>query len=1016
MRVFMKKYLLSIAIMLLVVFVYSCKDEDDDQHLDDSVIFTGKIIDNQDIAIPFAEVEFYEEVPTSGKSQTKLLSDKFITSDTTDEEGNFSVTIPDNENIYMMILHQDFQNKKYKIKEIKNKDGLTLLKGDKEVECTATLNVVLTDEDGKAVSDAYIKLTRDDKLIKKAKTNDNGKFTFEEVCPGDYNIAAFKNDNSVSESNYKIVSDETYDLSLKMQQQDKDSCCEGSIQFNLKDKESGDKANGTVILKQDGKEKRSKKTDGGSTKFEELCEGEYTVVIENETHERMEFTYEVDCNEEYEITKELTKKDEKDSCCEGKFELFPIGKDGKVINGAKVFIYKDGKVIQDPVVKDGKAVQEDLCEGKYTIVIKAEGYEDLEYTIELGCNKTVESEKEMTVKEDDCCDASLSMVLKDKESGDKVNGTVILKQDGKEKRSKKTDGGSTKFEELCEGKYTVIIETENHERMEFAYEIDCDKEYELTKELTKKDEKDSCCEGKIEFYPIGKDGKVINGAKVFIYKDGKVIQDPVVKDGKAVQEDLCEGKYTIVIKAEGYEDLEYTIELGCNKTVESEKEMTAKEDDCCDGSLSIVLKDKESGDKVNGTVILKQDGKEKRSKKTDGGFAKLEELCEGKYTVIIETETHERMEFAYEIDCDKAQELTKELSKKDNKDSCCEGIMKFYPIGKDGKVINGAKVYIYKDGKVIEDPVVKDGKAVADGLCEGKYTIVIKAEGYEDLEYTIELGCNKTVESEKEMTAKEEDCCDASFQVLLKDKDSGKTINGTVILKKEGKENRSKKTDGGYAKFEELCEGKYTIVIETEDHERMEFTYEIDCDKEIEITKELTAKDDDCCEGSLWLQTKDKDGNKVKSTIVLRRDGKEVKTKTSDNGYFVIGELCKGKYSVLIEAEGFEKMEFTYEQGCNDTVEVGKILTKKEDCCEAIIKSIVKDNDNKAVEGATVEYWLDGKIVKEGKTNADGVFIGKDLCLGEYTIVIKKDGYNTIEENWNIEKCDDFQETFKLKK
>ena len=834
----MKKYLLSIAIMLLVVFVYSCKDEDDDQHLDDSVIFTGKIIDNQDIAIPFAEVEFYEEVPTSGKSQTKLLSDKFITSDTTDEEGNFSVTIPDNENIYMMILHQDFQNKKYKIKEIKNKDGLTLLKGDKEVECTATLNVVLTDEDGKAVSDAYIKLTRDDKLIKKAKTNDNGKFTFEEVCPGDYNIAAFKNDNSVSESNYKIVSDETYDLSLKMQQQDKDSCCEGSIQFNLKDKESGDKANGTVILKQDGKEKRSKKTDGGSTKFEELCEGEYTVVIENETHERMEFTYEVDCNEEYEITKELTKKDEKDSCCEGKFELFPIGKDGKVINGAKVFIYKDGKVIQDPVVKDGKAVQEDLCEGKYTIVIKAEGYEDLEYTIELGCNKTVESEKEMT----------------------------------------------------------------------------------------------------------------------------------------------------------------------------------AKEDDCCDGSLSIVLKDKESGDKVNGTVILKQDGKEKRSKKTDGGFAKLEELCEGKYTVIIETETHERMEFAYEIDCDKAQELTKELSKKDNKDSCCEGIMKFYPIGKDGKVINGAKVYIYKDGKVIEDPVVKDGKAVADGLCEGKYTIVIKAEGYEDLEYTIELGCNKTVESEKEMTAKEEDCCDASFQVLLKDKDSGKTINGTVILKKEGKENRSKKTDGGYAKFEELCEGKYTIVIETEDHERMEFTYEIDCDKEIEITKELTAKDDDCCEGSLWLQTKDKDGNKVKSTIVLRRDGKEVKTKTSDNGYFVIGELCKGKYSVLIEAEGFEKMEFTYEQGCNDTVEVGKILTKKEDCCEAIIKSIVKDNDNKAVEGATVEYWLDGKIVKEGKTNADGVFIGKDLCLGEYTIVIKKDGYNTIEENWNIEKCDDFQETFKLKK
>ena len=936
----MKKYLLSIAILLLVVFVYSCKDENDDEKLDDSVIFTGKLLDKQDIAIPFAEVEFYEEAPTEGKAKPTLLGDKFVVSDTTDEEGNFNVTIPDNENIYMVIIHQDFQNKKYKVKDVKNKDGLTLLKGDKEIECTATLNIELIDEAGNAISDAYIKLSRENKLIKKAKTNDKGKFSFEEVCPGTYEITALKNDNSVSESNYKIVSDETYNLSMKMQQQDKDSCCEGSILINLKDKDSGDKVNGTVVLKKEGKENKSKKTDDGSTKFEELCEGKYTIVIETENHERMEFAYEIDCNQEYEITKELSKKEEKDSCCEGIIKFFPIGKDGNVINGAKVYIYKDGKVIEDPVVKDGKAVTDGLCEGKYTIVIKAEGYENIEYTIELGCDETVESEKEMTEKKkeeaDSCCDGSLQFLLKDKDSGDKINGTIILIKEGKESKSKKTDDAYAKFEELCEGKYTIIIETENHERMEFAYEVECDKEYELTKELSKKDNKDSCCEGIMKFYPIGKDGNVINGAKVHIYKDGKVIEDPVVKeDGKAFADGLCEGKYTIVIKAEGYEDIEYTIELGCNKTVESEKEMTEKKkeeaDSCCDGSLQFLLKDKDSGDKINGTVILKKEGKESKTKKTDDGYAKFEELCEGKYTVIIETENHERMEFAYEVDCDKEYELTKELTKKEEEEDCCEGIL----------------------------------------------------------------------------------------WIGLSDKD-GNLIKGKVVIKKDGKEYGSKSTENSAVTFLEMCKGKYNVIIETEEHKRMEFLYEQGCNDTTEISKTLEIKEsDDCCDNTFTVYTKDEKDNSNLSDVIVKlwKDGKVVKEGKTKDGKVVFEGLCKGKYSGSITKETYTSSEFNVEFDCKESKELSKSMKKKEsDCCDAKLKLQTKDENGNALADVEIEYWLGGEKVSSGKSNGDGYYYGNDLCLGKYTIVLKKDGYNSIETNIELKECKQYFESFNLKK
>jgi protocatechuate 3,4-dioxygenase beta subunit len=1008
----MKKYLLSILVLFLAVVVYSCKEEDNND-IDDDINISGILIDNQNLPVPFAEIEFYEEVQTTSKAKTGLLSDKFLAIDTTDEDGNFSVKLPNNENVYAVINHEDFQNKKYKVKDLQKDGSYTFLKGDREPECQATLTLSVVDGNDSPIAETKLLLFRENKLIRKSFTNSEGQFIFEEMCPGDYKIQAQSQGIATEKETFKIEDADNYDLTLRMGQQE-----------------------------------------------------------------------------------------EKDSCCNGVVTFYPKDADGNVLNGTKVILYKDGKAIEDPVVKEGKAVIDGLCEGEYTVVFKREGYEDMEFRIEVGCDEEVEVSKTMTAKEEECCNGIIDFNLYNKDEA-KVNGTIILKKEGKENRSKKTEEGKARFEELCEGKYTIVIESEDYKRMEFTYEIKCDDSLTINKTLEATEEKDSCCDGVVTFYPKDADGNVLNGTKVILYKDGKAIEDPVVKEGKAVIDGLCEGEYTVVFKREGYEDMEFRIEVGCDEEVEVSKTMTAKEEECCNGIIDFNLYNKDEA-RVNGTIILKKEGKENRSKKTEEGKARFEELCEGKYTIAIESEDYKRMEFTYEIKCDDSLTINKTLEATEEKDSCCDGIVTFYPKDADGNVLNGTKVILYKDGKAIEDPVVKEGKAVIDGLCEGEYTVVFKREGYEDMEFRIEVGCDEEVEVSKTMTAKEEDCCEGVFQILLKDKDSGEKVNGTVVLKQEGKESRSKKTDGGYAKFEELCEGKYTVVIETENHERMEFTVEIDCDKELEITKELTAKEDECCDGIFWIGLTDEDGNNVNGTVVVIREGKETRSKKTENGSTYFEEMCKGKYTIVVETEKHERLEFTIEQGCNDTLEVSKklelkeeeccdnaltlyisdskdssnienftvkfwkdgklvkevkkssgdkieeickgsygisitkdgyegvefemefdctqsksiekVLKKKTDCCDAVIKTLVKDENNRAIEGAEVEYWLDGKVVAQGKTNADGGFAEDGLCLGEYTIVIKKDGYQTIETTMKVTECKTLQETFKLKK
>jgi cytochrome c-type biogenesis protein CcmE len=510
--------------------------------------------------------------------------------------------------------------------------------------------------------------------------------------------------------------------------------------------------------------------------------------------------------------------------------------DGSPIINAEVKFIEKGEVIAtDTTDESGKFsfndIEADLSELSLSIVHTFYNSLTIPYSDISDGNENITLE----LKEDCCISTNITVKNKD---GNPLKGVKIqLRKDMETLKKGISDkDGIVEFSGICEDEYEFRIVADGYEVLEKIENLEsCDETYEFSYTLNSKEEED-CCESAFIFKPQNKDGEILNGTKVFIYKDGKVIQDPVVKDGKAVIDGLCEGKYVIVYKNENYEEKEVAVELGCDEEKTLEHVLTKKNDEeCCDAILKFLVKDNKSKEYLKGaSITLKLDGKtifEERKTNTDG-YVIEDNLCKGEYTVIIKMDGYKTIETTWNIEkCDDFQEhfsLVKE------EEDCCESAFIFKPKNKDGEILNGTKVFIYKDGKVIQDPVVKDGKAVLDELCEGKYVIVYKNENYQEKEVSVELGCDEEKTLEHVLSKKDDDCCDAILKFFVKDNKSKEYLkDASVTLKLDGKtifDNRKTNADG-YVIEDNLCKGKYNVIIEMDGYKTIETTWNIEkCD------------------------------------------------------------------------------------------------------------------------------------------------------------------------------------------
>lgn len=421
---------------------------------------------------------------------------------------------------------------------------------------------------------------------------------------------------------------------------------------------------------------------------------------------------------------------------------------------------------------------------------------------------------------EDCCNV-VYILAADKTKNEPIpHASIKITKDNEIIREGTTDDrGLAVFRELCDGKYWIRLAAEGYKVIEKEFSVDNCDTLELV--FNMQPIEDECCDGKIIIRPVDeKNNEPINGAKVLLWKNGKNIAEAIVKNGVAYFEKMCEGGYGVSIIAEGYKPIEFELNLPCNETIEFSKKMM-KSDDCCKGVIKFIVRNGE-GQHLNGAKVTLWYGDNKYEEGTvKDGKVIFDGLCEGKYGVGITLEGYEGIEFHVELACNEKKVVEKILLKKDD---CCKGIIRIKVQGQDGKPLNGAKVTLWFGNQMLEKAEVRDGWAVFDGLCEGKYGVDIEMEGYKHQEFAIELGCNEEKTFEK-ILLKSDDCCTAVMKLIIKDKETSETIEGANVTIYIDREVIADGTTGRNGVFEkgELCAPRiYVIVVEKDGYQTIE--------------------------------------------------------------------------------------------------------------------------------------------------------------------------------------------------
>ncbi|PKL85032.1 MAG: hypothetical protein CVV22_09835 [Ignavibacteriae bacterium HGW-Ignavibacteriae-1] len=545
--------------------------------------------------------------------------------------------------------------------------NLTIKMKVKEEEecCNNTLNFVVTDEDGNAISNARVNLYRDGKLVEDNKTNEEGKLTYKELCKGKYSYAILKDSYKGLEGYHIFDCEENITVNKTLVKEDNSECCNNTLNFLVKDENGNPINEAKVILYRNGKAVHDGRTnDQGKITYNELCKGKYSYAILKETYKGLEGYHIFECEENISVEKTLIKKEEE--CCNNSLNFVVRDEDGNAISNARVNLYRDGKLVEDNYTnEEGKLTYNELCKGKYSYAILKDTYKGQEGYQIFDCGENITVEKTL-VKEnsEDCC-GSLKIIVRDKTTNNPIPDAEvkITRLDNKFQDIKKTgDNGGVEFTKLCVSKYWIRVAHENYKVTEdYVYIEDCEQGVEKTIQLTAKE--DECCDNNINFIVKDGEGNPLNGVKIKLMQGGTVKKTLETQNGTAsTGKILCNGSYKVVMMKEGYQAIEFETSVECHDDITIDKKLEAV---CCDGQIKIAVQDAETEEALNGAKVrLWKDGKVQREGIVENGYVLIKELCEGKYGIDIMYEGYNGIEFQYEISCKNDNYLVKKLSKK----------------------------------------------------------------------------------------------------------------------------------------------------------------------------------------------------------------------------------------------------------------------------------------------------------------------------------------------------------------
>lgn len=701
-----------------------------------------------------------------------------------------------------------------------------------------------------------------------------------------------------------------------------DTCC-GRIELTVRSAKDSSLLNDVEVRLNQGQtlKRRSYTNSQGRLVFEEVCSGSYWIRL-SKTGFNVRETDGIrveGCDSSNYVSRTLYMSVfEKDSCCNGVMKINPVDKKtGNLLTGAIVKLRKNGTELSRLTVGNEPVVFRELCKGNYSMLISRDGYTTMEFAVEMDCSDTVELKKEM--EEIECCKGVINIKVQDSTGAAITEAAVNLFKGSTKVGTVYTNAdGRVTLTGICQGDYSLSIIRKYYKSIEFNQNMGCDDTVSFEKTLYSNGE-DTCCKGVIKVYPKDASTKAaLNGATVKMFIGDKLVKTVTVVEGAAIFNELCTGKYSFLVIKDGYKSSDFAIELPCNDTKEFEKLMYRSEtDSCCNGVVKIFVKNSGGERLANALVKLWKGGKLLTEYKTnDDGYVLFTRLCWGSYGVSMGKDGYKGQEFNFTLDCNDTVTFEKNLIA-DDRDSCCNGVVKVIVKNGEGNRLTPATVRLWKNGtKLSQYTTNNDGVVLFTGLCPGEYAIDVTKDNYKGVEFSFVMDCDDTLGFEKTLTAVEKDtCCNGVVKFIIKN-ENGEVLGSTGIkLTQNGTVVRSGTTsaDGGILIFRELCKGVFNVRIAKDGYKVQEFNIELGCNDTLVVEKKLERET--CCTAVMnFIVVDDTTTANIVGAKVSIRKGDDVLPDgfTNSDGYFSRDGICApATYIVRFSKDGYADLEFT---------------------------------------------------------------------------------------------------------
>ncbi len=256
----------------------------------------------------------------------------------------------------------------------------------------------------------------------------------------------------------------------------------------------------------------------------------------------------------------------------------------------------------------------------------------------------------------------------------------------------------------------------------------------------------------------------------------------------------------------------------------------------------------------------------------------------------------------------------------------------------------------------------------------------------------------------------EPECC-GRFTLILRDS-SHHPIGGAFValLGSPSDTLWGRTNEDGIASFDSLCPGQYIFLVAAPSASHpwvADGRFTLDSCQEIQRELQVPwppRRGDQCCDGVLEVVVKEAgaEHHRIAGAAVVLKNvhGVPIQTRYTDSsGIVVFSSLCPGVYTVVVEAEGYQRYQVEVNLPCNGAKELPVLLVSNmEGCCDNTVRIQVRNQQQEPIAHAQVRL-VDAErqeTIRSGVTRGDGIVEWAAICEGTYVVYVT---YATVNEH-----------------